>query len=194
MLPALCPSGTWPIFPSLFVCALSSPHDCLTTNQTTVSSLVSLVLRPSVFLLSSSLSPSRRSFYTSLPLQVCSLPPRDFLAPLTPTLSLRLLQFLIARSRSFGIAASLSLVPSLFPDSLFGYTSLALSTPMSSIRSDSNDKLHFSDSYIPSYIPTLCAPIEARKPGAPIFKKPSILLVVQAHSKISNALREMRII
>ena len=52
------------------------------------------------------------------------LPLHNSLAPLV-TLSFRPLDFPTARSRTFGIAASFSLVPSLLPNSLLGYTSLA---------------------------------------------------------------------
>jgi len=51
---------------------------------------------------------------------------------------------------------------------------------------------YFLDLYIPSYIPSLSALIESRKPGSQVISKPSILLVAQPDENMPQALGEMK--
>src|SRR6266851_2344844 len=51
---------------------------------------------------------------------------------------------------------------------------------------------YFLDLYIPSYIPSLSALIESRKPGSQAIRKPSILLMAQPDEKMPEALKEMK--
>ena len=51
---------------------------------------------------------------------------------------------------------------------------------------------YFLDLYIPSYIPSLSALIESRRPGSQAIDKPSILLVAQQDETMPGALREMK--
>jgi CHAT domain-containing protein len=53
---------------------------------------------------------------------------------------------------------------------------------------------YFLDLYIPSYTPSLSALIESRKPGSRVIGKPSILLVSQPDEKMSQALKEMKVV
>jgi CHAT domain-containing protein len=54
------------------------------------------------------------------------------------------------------------------------------------------DPRYFLDLYIPSYIPSLSALIESRKPGSQAIGKPSMLLVAQPDENMPEALREMK--
>ena len=51
---------------------------------------------------------------------------------------------------------------------------------------------YFFDLYIPSYIPSLSALIESRKPSSQAIGKPSILLVAQADRTLQEAWKEMK--
>ena len=51
---------------------------------------------------------------------------------------------------------------------------------------------YFLDLYIPSYIPSLSALIESRKPSSHAIGKPSILLVAQPDEKLQEAWKEMK--
>ena len=79
-------------------------------------------------------------------------------------------------------------------------TSVFCSLPlhaMGPIQSDGPHKLYFSDLYIPSYIPTLSALIDSRKPlkpGAESSEKPSILLVAQPDEFMPRAWDEISLI
>ena len=65
---------------------------------------------------------------------------------------------------------------------------------MGPIRSDGPHKLYFSDLYIPSYITTLSALIDSRKPTAHSSEKPSILLVAQPDESMPRAWDEVSLI
>jgi len=74
-------------------------------------------------------------------------------------------------------------------------TSVFCSLPlhaMGPIPSDMGDPRYFLDLYIPSYIPSLSALIESRKPGSQGIGKPSILLVAQPDENMPEALKEMK--
>jgi CHAT domain-containing protein len=76
-------------------------------------------------------------------------------------------------------------------------TSVFCSLPlhaMGPIPSDVGPPRYFLDLYIPSYIPSLSALIESRKPGSPSQKsnKPSMLLVLQPDAFMVQALEEMQ--
>jgi len=63
---------------------------------------------------------------------------------------------------------------------------------MGPIPSEVGRPRYFLDLYIPSYIPSLSALIESRKPRSQATGKPSILLVVQPDEKMPEALKEMK--
>ncbi len=74
-------------------------------------------------------------------------------------------------------------------------TSVFCSLPlhaMGPIPSDVGRPRYFLDLYIPSYIPSLSALIESRKPRSQAIGKPSILLVAQPDEKMPQALEEMK--
>jgi CHAT domain-containing protein len=74
-------------------------------------------------------------------------------------------------------------------------TSVFCSLPlhaMGPIPSDVGRPRYFLDVYIPSYIPSLSALTESRKPGSQAISKPSILLVAQPDEKMPEALKEMK--
>jgi len=74
-------------------------------------------------------------------------------------------------------------------------TSVFCSLPlhaMGPIPSDVGRPRYFLDVYIPSYIPSLSALTESRKPGSQAIGKPSILLVAQPDEKMPEALKEMK--
>jgi len=74
-------------------------------------------------------------------------------------------------------------------------TSVFCSLPlhaMGPIPSDVGRPRYFLDLYIPSYIPSLSALIESRKPGSQGIGKPSILLVAQPDENMPEALKEMK--
>jgi len=74
-------------------------------------------------------------------------------------------------------------------------TSVFCSLPlhaMGPIPHDVGTPRYFLDLYIPSYIPSLSALIESRKPGSQAIGKPSILLVAQADKTLQEAWKEMR--
>ncbi len=76
-------------------------------------------------------------------------------------------------------------------------TSVCCSLPlhaMGPIPSDVGRPRYFLDLYIPSYIPSLSALIESRKPGSQSFKKPSMLLVLQPDASMVEALGEMQVV
>ena len=76
-------------------------------------------------------------------------------------------------------------------------TSVFCSLPlhaMGPIPSDENSPRYFLDLYIPSYIPSLEALIESRKPSSQVISKPSILLVAQPDENMPKALKEMRVV
>src|SRR5487761_1109796 len=63
---------------------------------------------------------------------------------------------------------------------------------MGPIPSDVGPPQYLLDLYIPSYIPSLSALIESRKPNSRAVDKPSILLVAQPDEKMPQAMREMK--
>jgi CHAT domain-containing protein len=74
-------------------------------------------------------------------------------------------------------------------------TSVFCSLPlhaMGPIPSEAGRPRYFMDLYIPSYIPSLSALIESRKPRSQSTGKPSILLVVQPDKNMPDALKEMK--
>src|SRR5216683_3943295 len=74
-------------------------------------------------------------------------------------------------------------------------TSVFCSLPlhaMGPIPSDVGHPRYFLDLYIPSYIPSLSALIESRKPKSQAICKPSILLVAQPDENMPEALKEMK--
>jgi CHAT domain-containing protein len=74
-------------------------------------------------------------------------------------------------------------------------TSVFCSLPlhaMGPIESDVDPPEYFLDLYIPSYIPSLSALIESRKPGSQTICKPSILLVAHPDENMQSAPKEMR--
>jgi len=74
-------------------------------------------------------------------------------------------------------------------------TSVFCSLPLHAIGpipSDVGRPRYFLDLYIPSYIPSLSALIESRKPGSQAIGKPSVLLVVQPDEKMPQAFEEMK--
>jgi len=74
-------------------------------------------------------------------------------------------------------------------------TSVFCSLPlhaMGPIPHDMGTPRYFLDLYIPSYIPSLSALIESRKPGSQAIGKPSILLVAQLDKTLQEAWKEMR--
>ena len=74
-------------------------------------------------------------------------------------------------------------------------TSVFCSLPlhaMGPIPSDADTPQYFMDLYIPSYIPSISALNESRKPGAQLIGKPSILLVAHPDESMPNALKEMK--
>jgi CHAT domain-containing protein len=74
-------------------------------------------------------------------------------------------------------------------------TSVFCSLPlhaMGPIPSDVGRPRYFLDLYIPSYIPSLSALIESRKPGSQAIDKPSILLVAKPDENMPEALKEMK--
>jgi CHAT domain-containing protein len=74
-------------------------------------------------------------------------------------------------------------------------TSVFCSLPlhaMGPIPSEAGRPRYFLDLYIPSYIPSLSALIESRKPRSQATGKPSILLVVQPDEEMPGALKEMK--
>jgi len=74
-------------------------------------------------------------------------------------------------------------------------TSVFCSLPlhaMGPIPSDMGRPRYFLDLYIPSYIPSLSALIESRKPRSQATGKPSILLVAHPDEKMPEALKEMK--
>src|SRR5713101_7197095 len=74
-------------------------------------------------------------------------------------------------------------------------TSVFCSLPlhaMGPIPSEVGRPRYFLDLYIPSYIPSLSALIESRKPRSQAIGKPSILLVVQPDEEMLEALKEMK--
>src|SRR6266851_4960810 len=74
-------------------------------------------------------------------------------------------------------------------------TSVFCSLPlhaMGPIQSDVDPPQYFLDLYIPSYIPSLSALIESRKPGSQTICKPSILLVAHPDESMRAAPKEMR--
>ena len=76
-------------------------------------------------------------------------------------------------------------------------TSVFCSLPLHAlgpIRSDAPSKVYFSDTYIPSYTPTLSALIESRKPSTRALDTPSMLLVVQPDAQMPSSLQEMHIV
>jgi CHAT domain-containing protein len=73
-------------------------------------------------------------------------------------------------------------------------TSVFCSLPlhaMGPIQSEVGRPRYFLDLYIPSYIPSLSALIESRKPGSQAISKPSILLVAQPDEKMPEAFKEI---
>ena len=78
-----------------------------------------------------------------------------------------------------------------YPTSVF--CSLPLHA-MGPIPSDGNSPRYFMDLYIPSYIPSLEALIESRKPSSQVISKPSLLLVAQPDENMPKALKEMRVV
>jgi len=78
-----------------------------------------------------------------------------------------------------------------YPTSVF--CSLPLHA-MGPIPSDGNSPRYFMDLYIPSYIPSLEALIESRKPRSQVISKPSILLVAQPDENMPEALKEIRLV
>jgi len=74
-------------------------------------------------------------------------------------------------------------------------TSVFCSLPlhaMGPIPSDVGRPRYFLDLYIPSYIPSLSALIESRKPSSQAAGKPSILLVAQPDENMPQAFEEMK--
>src|SRR6266851_5812002 len=74
-------------------------------------------------------------------------------------------------------------------------TSVFYSLPlhaMGPIQSDVDPPQYFLDLYISSYIPSLSALIESRKPGSQTICKPSILLVAHPDENMRAAPKEMR--
>jgi len=74
-------------------------------------------------------------------------------------------------------------------------TSVFCSLPlhaMGPIQPDVDPPQYFLDLYIPSYIPSLSALIESRKPGTRTIGKPSILLVAHPDENMPVALKEMK--
>jgi hypothetical protein len=74
-------------------------------------------------------------------------------------------------------------------------TSVFCSLPlhaMGPIPSDVGRPRYFLDLYIPSYIPSLSALIESRKPSSQAVGKPSILLVAQPDENMPQAFEEMK--
>jgi CHAT domain-containing protein len=74
-------------------------------------------------------------------------------------------------------------------------TSVFCSLPlhaMGPVQSDVDHPQYFLDLYIPSYIPSLSALIESRKPGSQTICKPSILLVANPDENMLAAPKEMR--
>jgi len=74
-------------------------------------------------------------------------------------------------------------------------TSVFCSLPlhaMGPIPSDMGPPRYFLDLYIPSYIPSLSALLESRKPNSQTFEKPSMLLVVQPGAFMVRAFEEMK--
>jgi CHAT domain-containing protein len=74
-------------------------------------------------------------------------------------------------------------------------TSVFCSLPlhaMGPVQSDVDPPQYFLDLYIPSYIPSLSALIESRKPGSQMICKPSILLVAHPDENMPAAPKEMR--
>src|SRR6266851_4221783 len=74
-------------------------------------------------------------------------------------------------------------------------TSVFCSLPlhaMGPVQSDVDPPQYFLDLYIPSYIPSLSALIESRKPGSQTIGKPSILLVAQPDENMPEAPKEMK--
>jgi len=74
-------------------------------------------------------------------------------------------------------------------------TSVFCSLPlhaMGPIPHDVGPPRYFLDLYIPSYIPSLSALIESRKPGSQGIGKPSILLVAQPDETLQEAWKEMK--
>jgi CHAT domain-containing protein len=74
-------------------------------------------------------------------------------------------------------------------------TSVFCSLPlhaMGPVHSDVDPPQYFLDLYIPSYIPSLSALIESRKPGSQTICKPSILLVAHPDENMLAAPKEMR--
>jgi CHAT domain-containing protein len=63
---------------------------------------------------------------------------------------------------------------------------------MGPVQSDVDPPQYFLDLYIPSYIPSLSALIESRKPGSQTICKPSILLVAHPDENMLAAPKEMR--
>jgi CHAT domain-containing protein len=63
---------------------------------------------------------------------------------------------------------------------------------MGPILSDVGRPQYFLDLYIPSYIPSLSALIEARKPGSQAIGKPSILLITQPDENMQQAFEEIK--
>lgn len=76
-------------------------------------------------------------------------------------------------------------------------TSVFCSLPlhaMGPIPSDVGPPRYFLDLYIPSYIPSLSALIESRKPSSQATRKPSILLVAHPDEKMPQASKEMKVV
>ncbi len=76
-------------------------------------------------------------------------------------------------------------------------TSVFCSLPlhaMGPIQSDVDPPQYFLDLYIPSYIPSLSALIESRKPGTQTIGKPSILLVAHPDENMPGGLKEMKVV
>ena len=74
-------------------------------------------------------------------------------------------------------------------------TSVFCSLPlhaMGPIPHDVGPPRYFLDLYVPSYIPSLSALIESRKPGSQAIGKPSILLVAQPDETLQEARKEMK--
>ncbi len=74
-------------------------------------------------------------------------------------------------------------------------TSVFCSLPlhaMGPIPQDVGRPRYFLDLYIPSYIPSLSALIESRKPSSQAIGKPSILLVAQPDVEMPRAFEEMK--